>query len=151
VVKHFRPYLLKSRTKVIVLYPAVRNLLVQKELGEKRAHWMTSLQEYDLEIKPTQIVRGQGLCKLVVDSVNPPDNEPVLPDETLSDETQIFCTQTMPNSWYNDIKFYLIHGTTPQHLDPKRRRELRLKYAPFQLINDVLFRKNFLMVYCYAA
>jgi hypothetical protein len=75
VVKHFRPYLLKSRTKVIVLYPAVRNLLVQKELGEKRAHWMTSLQEYDLEIKPAQIVRGQGLCKLVVDSVNPPDNE----------------------------------------------------------------------------
>jgi hypothetical protein len=34
-VKHFRSYLLKSRTKVIVPYPAVRNLLVQKELGEK--------------------------------------------------------------------------------------------------------------------
>jgi hypothetical protein len=29
-VKHFRPYLLKSRTKVIAPYPAVRNLLVQK-------------------------------------------------------------------------------------------------------------------------
>jgi hypothetical protein len=27
---------------------------------------MTSLQEYDLEITPAQIVRGQGLCKLVV-------------------------------------------------------------------------------------
>jgi hypothetical protein len=37
-VKHFRSYLLKSRTKVIVPYPAVRNLLVQKELGEKRAN-----------------------------------------------------------------------------------------------------------------
>ena len=35
-VKHFRSYLLKSRTKVIVPYPPVRNLLVQKELGEKR-------------------------------------------------------------------------------------------------------------------
>ena len=34
-VKHFRSYLLKSRTKVIVPYPIVRNLLVQKELGEK--------------------------------------------------------------------------------------------------------------------
>jgi hypothetical protein len=67
-VKHFRSYLLKSRTKVIVPYPAVRNLLVQKELGEKRANWVTSLQEYDLEITPAQIVRGQGLCKLVVDS-----------------------------------------------------------------------------------
>jgi hypothetical protein len=42
-VKHFRSYLLKSRTKVIVSYPAVRNLLVQKELGEKRDNWVTSL------------------------------------------------------------------------------------------------------------
>jgi hypothetical protein len=67
-VKNFRSYLLKSRTKVIVPYPAVRNLLVQKELGEKRANWVTSLQEFDLEITSTQIVRGQGLCKLVVDS-----------------------------------------------------------------------------------
>jgi hypothetical protein len=67
-VKHFRSYLLKSRTKVIVPYPAVRNLLVQKELGEKRANWVTSLQEYDLDITPAQIMRGQGLCKLVVDS-----------------------------------------------------------------------------------
>jgi hypothetical protein len=51
-VKHFQSYLLKSRTKVIVPYPAVRNLLVEKELGEKRANWVTSLQEYDLEITP---------------------------------------------------------------------------------------------------
>jgi hypothetical protein len=42
-VNHFRSYLLKSRMKVIVPYPAVRNLLVQKELGEKRANWVTSL------------------------------------------------------------------------------------------------------------
>jgi hypothetical protein len=37
-IKHFRSYLLKSRMKVIVPYPAVRNLLLQKELGEKRAN-----------------------------------------------------------------------------------------------------------------
>jgi hypothetical protein len=42
-----------------------------------------------------------------------------------------------------DIKFYLKHGATPEHLNPKKRRELRLRYAPFQLINDVLFRKKF--------
>jgi hypothetical protein len=33
--------------------------LVQKELGDKRENWMTTLQEYDLEIKPMKIVRGQ--------------------------------------------------------------------------------------------
>ena len=42
-VKHFRSYILNSRTKFIVPYPAMRNLLVQKELGEKRANWVTSL------------------------------------------------------------------------------------------------------------
>ena len=56
VVNHFMHYLLKSRTKVIVSFPAVRYLLVQKDLGEKRVHWMTALQKYDLEIKPVKIV-----------------------------------------------------------------------------------------------
>ena len=37
-VKHFKPYLLKSKTKVIVPYVAIRNVMIQKELGEKRAH-----------------------------------------------------------------------------------------------------------------
>ena len=36
-VKHFHPYLLKSKTKIIVPYSSVRNLLVQKDLGEKIA------------------------------------------------------------------------------------------------------------------
>ena len=44
-VKHFRPYLLKSKTKIIVPYSSVKNLLVQKDLCEKRAPWMTGLQE----------------------------------------------------------------------------------------------------------
>ena len=51
-VKHYRPFLLKTHTKVIVPFPAVRQLLIQKELGEKRANWVTALQEYDLEIRP---------------------------------------------------------------------------------------------------
>jgi hypothetical protein len=37
-IKHFRPYLLKYKIKVSVPYPIVRNMLVQKELGEKRAN-----------------------------------------------------------------------------------------------------------------
>ena len=64
-VKQFRPYILKNRTKVIVPYPAVRSLLIQKELGERRGNWVTALQEYDLEFKPASIVKGQGLCKLM--------------------------------------------------------------------------------------
>jgi hypothetical protein len=141
-VKHFWSYLLKSRTKFIVPYPTVRNLLVQKELGEKRENWMMSLQEYDLEITPTQI-RDQGLCKLVVDSVE--DQESQINTSTVNqhNEKQIIYAQAIANSWYENIKFYLTHGSSPRNLDPKNRRVLRLKFSSFQLINDVLFRKNF--------
>ena len=51
--------------------------------------------------------------------------------------------QTTPNSWYDNIRFYLTHGSAPINLDSKNIRALRLKYASFQLINDVLFRKKF--------
>lgn len=55
VVKHFKPYLLKSHTKVIVPHPSIRSLMVQKEVGDKRGNWITALQEYELEIKTDQI------------------------------------------------------------------------------------------------
>ena len=37
-IKHFRPYLLKSHTKVIVPHPSVKSLLVQKEVRDKRGN-----------------------------------------------------------------------------------------------------------------
>ena len=55
-VKQFRPYILKNRTKVIVLH--LRSLFAQKELGERRGNWVIALQEYDLKFKPASIVKG---------------------------------------------------------------------------------------------
>ena len=73
-VKHYRPFLLKSHTKIIVPFSAVRQLLIQRELGEKRANWVTALQEYDLEIKPAKIVRGQGFCRILAGASNIPES-----------------------------------------------------------------------------
>ena len=67
VVKQFIPYILKNITKVIVPHPTIRTLFIQKELGERRGNWVTTLQEYDLEFKPATIIKGQGLCKLLIE------------------------------------------------------------------------------------
>ena len=61
---HFKSYLYNSQMKVIVTYSIVINLLIHKDLGDKCAHWVTMLQEYDWEIQPIKIVHGKGLCKL---------------------------------------------------------------------------------------
>ena len=83
----------------------------------------------------------------MADSVEIPENQIIAPSENLHNETQICFTQTVPNSWYNDIIFYLLHGTTPRNIDPKNKIALRLRSSYFQLINDVLFRKNFYGVF----
>ena len=66
---------------------------------------MTSLQEYDLKITPTKIVRGQGLCKLVADSVEEQEKKINTSTENQHNVKQINCAQAIANSWYDDINF----------------------------------------------
>lgn len=144
-VKHFRPYFLKSKTNVIVPFLAVRNFLVQKDPGEKRANWVIALQEYDLEIKLSKIVRGQGLCKLVVEGND--DEMRAAEEEKLELEEGIFqaainIIEQRQDSWYSDLKQLLITGAPLEGLNPKQKRALRLKSEPYQLIQGILFRSN---------
>ena len=39
-LKHFRPFLLETHTKIIVPYSVVSQLLIQREVGEKRENWL---------------------------------------------------------------------------------------------------------------
>eukprot|EP00253_Pinus_taeda_P013364 PITA_13364 len=135
-IKYFRPFLLKTHTKIIVPFPAVRNLLVQKDVGEKRANWVTTLQEYDIEIKPTNIVKGQGFCKMMAEASRISENP--------STKVQM-CEVSLNDaeSLYADIIYYLRNGYAPSHLDHTRKRALRLKAKQYQLINDILFRINY--------
>eukprot|EP00253_Pinus_taeda_P009950 PITA_09950 len=102
-IKYFRPFLLKTRTTIIVPFPTVRNFLVQKDVGEKRANWITALQEYDLEIKPANIVGGQGFCKMLAGALQISENS--------SEEVQI-CEVSLNDaeSWYADIIYFLKNG-----------------------------------------
>eukprot|EP00253_Pinus_taeda_P002777 PITA_02777 len=139
-IKHFRPFLLKTHTNIIVSFPVVKNLLVQKDVGEKRANWVTSLQEYDIEIKPANIVKGQGFYRMlagasIISEIPSPNQEVQIYEVSLNDI----------ESRYADIIFYLKNGYAPSNLNHKKKRALRLKAKQYQLVNDVLFR----MIYDY--
>jgi hypothetical protein len=122
-IKQFRPYILKNHTKVIVPHPEVRSMFVQKELGERRGNWMTTLQEYDLEFKPANIVKGQGLCKLVTQGADIEEQEEDgWQDEPIMYTQQVPYVPAIEGSCYNDLKYYLQYGTTPDHLNAKKKR-----------------------------
>ena len=50
---------------------------------------------------------------------------------------------TAPESWYRDLIHYLQQGYLPKHWSSNQRRALRLKSASYQVIEGVLFRKNY--------
>ncbi|GLJ23908.1 hypothetical protein SUGI_0454280 [Cryptomeria japonica] len=68
-VKKFRRYILRSKIYVIVLDQAVKSLLMQSELGEHRGKWMAILQEFDLEMHPMKLVRGQGFSHAMATNI----------------------------------------------------------------------------------
>ena len=48
-----------------------------------------------------------------------------------------------PESWYRDLIHYLQQGYLPEHWNSKKRRALRLKSTSYQIIDGVLFMKNY--------
>ena len=105
VVNQLEPYILKNKTKVILPHLTIRNLFVQKELGERIGNWVTTLQEYDLEIKPATIVKGKGFCKLMAEIQENGANE--LENETELHMVYVCPIFTTPKYWYHDLVHYL--------------------------------------------
>lgn len=46
----------------------MKDILTQPDPYGRRGKWISILFEYDFEIKPTNLVKGQGLAKLVAQS-----------------------------------------------------------------------------------
>ena len=50
---------------------------------------------------------------------------------------------TALESWYRDLVHYLQEGLLPEHWNSKQRRAMRLKSASYQIVEGILFRKNY--------
>jgi hypothetical protein len=46
----------------------VKDIFIHLDMDGKRSKWITKILEFDLEIKPTKLVKGKGLAKLLIES-----------------------------------------------------------------------------------
>ncbi len=67
-IKDFRIYILHSHIVAYVPSTVVKDILTQSDPDGKRGKWIAKLLEYDVDIKPTKLVKGQGLAKLMTQS-----------------------------------------------------------------------------------
>jgi hypothetical protein len=138
-LKHFRVFIGYSKVIGCVPKSAVKDVLSLVEGLGSRGRWIAKIQDYDLEIKPTKLIKGQGLAKMLTKG-----NEKALGIVCQNDNKEF-----PPNllkleqvEWYADIILYLKNLTSPSHLVGHKKRALRLKSSKYVLTRDGLGWKN---------
>ena len=67
-IKYFRVYILYSHIISYVPNSVVKDILTQDGPDGRRGKWIATILEYDIEIKPTKLIKGQGLSRWMVES-----------------------------------------------------------------------------------
>jgi hypothetical protein len=135
-LKHFRNYVSYNKIKAYVPYPAVKDVLSQQDCMGTRGKWVSKIQEYDLEIKPTKIIKGQGLAQMLTES----NQEAIQMGE--SEKINVMIGELEHDEWYSDIVYYIKKLSFPNHLVDYKRRALRLKSLKYYLTEDGLGWRN---------
>eukprot|EP00253_Pinus_taeda_P023559 PITA_23559 len=144
-VKDFRVYILHSHILAYVPNAAIKDVLVQTDPEGRQGKWIATLLEYDLEIKPTKLIKGQGLAKLMAESnlqaldINliaamSEEDE----DSSLVQVSEIFIHSTR----YSDIVYVLQNLSPPPGMAKNKSRNLKLKAAKLCIMNNALYWKD---------
>lgn len=97
--------------------------------------------EYDIEIKPTKLIKGQGVAKLMTETnfqaldINELDNEQEMVTPQIS---QAF----LESPWYANITHVLLNLQAPLGLSRTKKRFLKMKASKFCILDNSLFWKN---------
>eukprot|EP00253_Pinus_taeda_P016414 PITA_16414 len=117
----------------------------ETDLEGRRGKWITALLEYDVEIKPTKLVKGQGLEKLMAESKLHSLNINLITtmfDENEEGSSILVSEMFVLSPWYSDIIYVLQNLSPPPGMPRNKIRTLKLKAAKFCILNSALYWKD---------
>jgi hypothetical protein len=112
-LKYFIVYVLHSKFIVYVPSASMKEILIHPDIDGRRSKLIAKILEFDLEIKPTQLVKGQGLYRLLVEynykalGVNFINSCLENQQAEFSDEDPKVTPLLVGCTWYKDIIFFL--------------------------------------------
>ena len=107
-LKAFRVYVLHLKIVAYVPSASVKDILIQPDMDGKRGKWIAKILEFDLEIKPTKLVKGQGLANLLAESnckalgINFINEQAESSNRNFQDALSL-----VECAWYRDILYFL--------------------------------------------
>ena len=145
-IKDFRIYILHSHIVAFVPSTVVKDILTQEFPDGKMGKWIEKLMEYDIDIKPTKLVKGQCLVKLMTQSnldcldinLNAEISEISDDEEELVQIDEKYITSER----YKDAVFFLQHHKAPTDLTKSKARFVKLKYLRYFVYDLNLFWKD---------
>jgi hypothetical protein len=66
-LNNFRAYVGYSKIVAYVPHLAIKDILAQQDCLGVRGKWVEKIQEYDLEIRSTKLIKGQGLAQMLTE------------------------------------------------------------------------------------
>eukprot|EP00253_Pinus_taeda_P013301 PITA_13301 len=111
----------------------------------RRGKWIATLLEYDVEIKPTKLVKGQGLAKLIAESnLHALDINLIIAmtDENEEGTSVQVSEMFFLSPWYSDIIYVLKNISPLPDIARNKARTVKLKAAKFCILNSTLYWKD---------
>lgn len=108
---------------------------MQPDTEGKRGRWIAKILEFDIEIKPTKLIKCQGLSCLMAYSnckalnLSLTDNNIPQVDERIMPYPDLFESQ-----WYQYIVYFLHNLTCPPEMEKSKKRALKLKAIKYCII-----------------
>jgi len=106
---------------------------------------MKFLLEYDMEIKPTKLVKGEGLEKLMEESncdvVGLNFISYFMGNEGTKIKEQV-KTKFLSSSWYKDIIFVLQSLQSPHEMDKTKAIFMKLKAIKYCILDGHIYWKD---------
>lgn len=134
-LKSFRVYILHSKIIAYVPNTVVKDVLMQPDTEGKRGRWIAKIPEFDIEIKPTKLIKGQGLAHLMVDSNCKALNLSLANNNILqADDKIISYPDLFESPWYQDIVYFLQNLSCPLEMEKSKKRVLKLKDVKYCII-----------------
>lgn len=64
-LKKFMHFIAYNKTTVYVTHPSVREYIMEGDITEKRANWITKILEYGIDVKPMKVIYDKSLCEYI--------------------------------------------------------------------------------------
>ena len=145
-INDFRIFVLHSHIVAYVPSVVIKDILTQADPDGKRGKWIAKLLEYDIEIRPTKLVKGQGLEKLLnqsnLDCIS--INFSIEISEISENEEELvqISEKFLTSEWYRDVAFVLQHNRAPDNLSKSKARFTKLKSLRYFVYEQNLFWKD---------